>query len=86
MVESGFDQFVTASVNFLVAPPETPLPVRQRLSDAVANALASAQVKDAFAKMGAQAEPATPEQLVTYLAQQQKRWTGIVAVTHISAE
>jgi tripartite-type tricarboxylate transporter receptor subunit TctC len=86
MVESGFDQFVTASVNFLVAPPETPLPVRQRLSDAAASALASAQVKDAFAKMGANAVPATPEQLVTYLALQQKRWSGIVQATHITAE
>jgi tripartite-type tricarboxylate transporter receptor subunit TctC len=86
MVESGFDQFVTASINFLVAPPETPLPVRQRLSDAAASALASAQVKDAFAKMGANAVPATPEQLVTYLALQQKRWSGIVQATHITAE
>jgi tripartite-type tricarboxylate transporter receptor subunit TctC len=86
MQESGFDQFVTASVNFLVAPPETPLPVRQRISDAVASALASGQVKDAFAKMGAKAQPATPAQLVPYLAQQQKRWTDIVATTHISAE
>jgi tripartite-type tricarboxylate transporter receptor subunit TctC len=34
MVESGFDQFVTASVNFIVAPPNTPIAVRQRLSEA----------------------------------------------------
>ena len=64
MVESGFDQFVTASVNFLVAPPGTPMPVRQRLSEAVASALASAELKDAFAKIGAKAEPATPERVV----------------------
>jgi tripartite-type tricarboxylate transporter receptor subunit TctC len=86
MQESGFDQFVTASVNFLVAPPGTPLPVRQRISDAVASALASDQVKDAFAKMGAKEEPATPEQLVPYLAQQQKRWAGIVGTAHISVQ
>jgi len=86
MQESGFDGFVTASVNFIVAPPETPLPVRQRISDAVARALASSPVKDAFAKMGAKAEPATPEQLVPYLAQQQKRWAGIVETAHVTAE
>ena len=34
MVESGFDGFVTASVNFIVAPPGTPMPLRQRLSEA----------------------------------------------------
>ena len=86
MQESDFDQFVTASVNFLVAPPGTPLPVRQRISDAVASALASDPVKGAFATMGAKAEPATPEQLAIYLAQQQKRWAAIVETTHITAE
>ena len=30
MVESGFDQFVTASINFIVAPPGTPMPSGSR--------------------------------------------------------
>src|ERR1700740_3377763 len=46
MVESGFDQFITASVNFLVAPPATPLAVRKQLADAATRALASPEVKD----------------------------------------
>ena len=86
MVESGFDQFVTASVNFIVAPPGTPLATRQRISDAVTSALASAEVKDTFAKIGAKAEPATPDQLTSYLAQQQLRWGKIVAATGISVD
>ena len=65
MVESGFDQFVTASINFIVAPPGTPIAVRQQLSEAVARALASDEVKQAFAKIGAQARPASPEQLAS---------------------
>jgi tripartite-type tricarboxylate transporter receptor subunit TctC len=86
MEESGFDGFVTASVNFIVAPPGTPLAARQRLSDAVAHALASDQVKSAFAKIGAKAEPATPDQLASYLVLQQQRWSKIVATTHISVD
>lgn len=86
MEESGFDQFVTASINFLVTPPATPIDVRHRLSDAAARALASDQVKAAFAKIGAKAEPATPEELTSYLVQQQLRWSKIVATTHISVE
>jgi tripartite-type tricarboxylate transporter receptor subunit TctC len=86
MVESGFDQFVTASVNFLVAPPGTPMPLRQRLSEAVASALASAELKDAFAKIGAKAEPATPEELTSYIAQQEQRWSRIVQATGISVD
>ena len=74
MVESGFDQFVTASINFIVAPPGTPMPVRQQIHDAVDRALASPEVKQAFAKIGAEAKPASPEQLASYLVEQQKFW------------
>ena len=86
MVESGFDQFVTASINFIVAPPGTPLPIRKQLSDAVARALDSDEVKRAFAKMGAQARPASPEQLAAYLAQQQVGWSKIVEATRVSVD
>ncbi|HEY6994654.1 MAG TPA: tripartite tricarboxylate transporter substrate binding protein [Xanthobacteraceae bacterium] len=86
MVESGFDQFVTASINFIVAPPGTPISIRQQLSDAVARALASAQVKEAFSKIGARARPASPQELSSYLAQQQLRWARIVEATRVSVD
>jgi tripartite-type tricarboxylate transporter receptor subunit TctC len=86
MVESGFDQFVTASINFIVAPPGTPISIRQQLSEAVARALASVEVKDAFAKIGAQARPASPEELSSYMAQQQLRWARIVEATRFSID
>jgi tripartite-type tricarboxylate transporter receptor subunit TctC len=83
MVESGFDEFVTAGEFFLVAPP---IEARQKLSDAVTHALNSAQVKAAFDKLGAREILGTPEQLTAYLAEQQVRWAKIVAMTKISAE
>jgi tripartite-type tricarboxylate transporter receptor subunit TctC len=86
MVESGFDQFVTESITFIVAPPGTPLPIRTQISDAVARALASDEVKQAFTKMGADARPASPEQLAPYLAEQQARWSRIVEATKVSVE
>lgn len=86
MQESGFDQFVTASINFIVAPPGTPMSIRQSLSNAVARALASDQIKEAFAKIGAKEQPATPEELTAYLKGQQVRWGSIVATTHITVE
>jgi len=86
MVESGFDQFVTASINFIVAPPGTPIAIRQQVSEAVARALASDEVRQAFAKIGAYARPASPEELSSYLAQQQQRWGRIVEATRISVE
>jgi len=86
MLESGFDQFVTASINFIVAPPGTPLAIRQKLSDAVARALASDELRQSFAKLGVLARPATPEQLAAYLVQQQQRWNQMVAATKISVD
>ena len=86
MVESGFDQFVTSSVNFIVAPPDTPMAIRRQLSEAVTRALASAEVEQAFAKIGAQARPASPEQLAIYMTEQQRRWARIVETTRISVD
>jgi tripartite-type tricarboxylate transporter receptor subunit TctC len=86
MVESGFDGFVTASINFILAPPGTPLPLRQRLNDALTRALGSDQVKNAFAQLGAKAEPAAPEALSAYLGAQEQHWATIVATTHITVE
>jgi len=86
MVESGFDQFITASINFIVAPPGTPIGIRQQLSKAVAFALASGEVTHAFSKIGAQARPASPEQLASYLAQQQLLWARIVEATRVSVD
>jgi tripartite-type tricarboxylate transporter receptor subunit TctC len=86
MVESGFDGFVTASITFLVAPPGTPLSIRQQISEGVARALASDEVKQAFSKMGALARPSSPEQLAAYLSQEQNRWARVVEMTRISIE
>jgi tripartite-type tricarboxylate transporter receptor subunit TctC len=86
MVESGFDQFVTASINFIVAPPGTPMPVRKQIHEAVERALASAEVKQAFAKIGAEAKPASPEQLASYLVEQQKFWARTIEATRMSVD
>jgi tripartite-type tricarboxylate transporter receptor subunit TctC len=86
MTESGFSGFVTVSINFIVAPPGTPLAVRQKINEAVVRALASDEVKQAFAKMGARAKPAGPEQLAPYLAAQQAHWARIVEATRVSVE
>ena len=86
MAESGFPDFVTASVAFVVAPPGTPLQIRQRLSAAVAHALAGGDLTQALAKIGADARPASPEELTAYLAREQDRWARIVEATRLSVE
>jgi hypothetical protein len=52
----------------------------------VARALTNAQVKDAFAKIGAQARPASPEQLASNLVQLRQRWAQIVEASRVSVD
>jgi tripartite-type tricarboxylate transporter receptor subunit TctC len=86
MVESGFPQFVTTSVNTVVAPPNTPIEIRRQLSKAVATALASQDVQKALTTLGAEARPSSPEELAAYLVDAQKHWADIVATAHITVE
>jgi tripartite-type tricarboxylate transporter receptor subunit TctC len=86
MAESGFPDFVTASVAFVVAPPGTPIAIRQRLNAAVAHALDNGDLKQALAKIGADASPASPEELTSHLAREQDRWARIVEATKLSVE
>jgi tripartite-type tricarboxylate transporter receptor subunit TctC len=48
--------------------------------------LASDEMKQAFAKMGALARPSAPDELAAYLAHEQNRWARVVEMTRISIE
>ena len=86
MVESGFDQFITTSVNVIVAPPWTPLTIRRQINQAAAAALASTEVQQAFATLGAEGRPASPEEVASYLAEAQQRWSRLIERARISID
>jgi tripartite-type tricarboxylate transporter receptor subunit TctC len=86
MVESGFDDFVTTSINAVVAPPGTPLEIRRKLNQAVTGALASDEVRQSLTRLGGEARPSTPEELAAYLGAAQQHWARIIAATRISVE
>jgi tripartite-type tricarboxylate transporter receptor subunit TctC len=86
MVETGFDQFVTTSITAIVAPPGTPIEIRRRLNEAVAGALSSVEVQQAFSRMGAEARPASPEEFASYLAREQQRWAHIIEATRVTID
>src|SRR6202008_3931355 len=86
MVESGFDQFVTTSITFIVAPAGTPIPIRRQVNDAIGAALAAPEVQQAFARIGAQARPSSPEALGSFLSGEQQRWGRIVEATRVSVD
>jgi tripartite-type tricarboxylate transporter receptor subunit TctC len=86
MVESGFGEFITTSINGIVAPPNTPIAIRRRLGDAVTTALASAEVQRSLANLGGEARPSSPEEFAFYLTGAQQHWARIIAATHISID
>jgi tripartite-type tricarboxylate transporter receptor subunit TctC len=86
MVESGFDQFVVTSISAVVAPPGTPIDIRRRLNQAVVGALASDEVERALSRTGGEARPTSPEELGSFLAQEQQRWARIIETTKVSVD
>jgi tripartite-type tricarboxylate transporter receptor subunit TctC len=86
MVESGFEGFVTSSITAIVAPPGTPMEIRRRVNAAVTAALASAEVEQAFSKLGAEARRTSPEEFEAYLEQARERWGGIIETTRVTVD
>ena len=87
MVESGFDQFITTSVNLIVALPGTPMAIRRQINEAAAAAaLAAPEVRQAFERLGAEAKTASPEDVASYLAEAQQRWSRLIEKARISID
>ncbi len=86
MVESGFGEFITTSVNVIVAPPRTPIAITRQINEAAAAALAAPEVRQAFVRLGAQARPAAPEDVASYLAEAQQRWARLIEAARISVD
>ncbi len=86
MVESGFDQFVTTSVNLIVAPPGTPIAIRRQVNQAAIAALTSPEVQQAFARLGAESRLGTPEDVAAYLIDAQRRWGRLIETARISID
>lgn len=78
--------FNAAPSVFLVAPAGTPGAVVQRLSSVLRAALASRDVEENFARQGATAAPASPQELGTLVAEETRRWAALVRDAGIKLE
>ena len=86
MAESGFPDFITTSINGIVAPPNTPVEIRRQLNEAVRGALASPEVQQLLSRLGGEARPSSPEELAAYLTGAKQHWTRIVEAAKMSIE
>ena len=78
--------FSAAPSVFLVAPPDTPAPVIQKLSTALRATLGAPEVQENLAKQGATTSPGTPAELGSQIAEETKRWAAVIKDAGIKTE
>jgi tripartite-type tricarboxylate transporter receptor subunit TctC len=78
MAESGFKDFVVANYFGLLAPPNTPPAIVQKLRDEVAKAVASPDVIDLFEKQGMAPIASQPAEFGEMLKIDLARWTKVI--------
>jgi len=78
MAESGFPALTTGAWTALLAPKDTPAPVIARLNAAANAALDAEPMKGTLAKLGAQPQGGSPQDLANYMQSERTKWTPIV--------
>ena len=78
MREAGLPDFVVESWYGLMAPAGTPEPIVRKLHDDTVAVLARPDVKEAFAKQGADVETSTPEEFAKMIASEKARWAEVI--------
>lgn len=77
-VESGVAGFVASSWNAIAAPAKTPRPVVERLQREIAAAVADAEVQKKLRELNIDPRSSTPEQASALLANDIRRWSGVI--------
>ncbi len=78
MLESGFKAYNVSNYFGILAPPDTPLAIAQKLRDEVAKAVAAPDVVDLFDKQGMKAVASQPAEFGKMLATDLARWTDVI--------
>jgi tripartite-type tricarboxylate transporter receptor subunit TctC len=86
MRESGVPDYVMSTYIGVVAPAATPTPVVAKLNAAINDSLRAPEVAAAFAELGAELRPASPEDFAAFLAAERQKWTAVVEAAHIQVK
>jgi tripartite-type tricarboxylate transporter receptor subunit TctC len=78
VAETGIKGYVVTSWNGVFAPKGTPKEVIDSMGKAMHELLASAEMKEQFAKVGAQAHASSPDELMSLLKADIIRWNGVI--------
>jgi tripartite-type tricarboxylate transporter receptor subunit TctC len=86
MRESGVPDYVVSTYVGVVAPAGTPAAIVQRLNTAINESMTSPDAASAFARLGAEIRPATPQDFAAFLAAETRKWADVVKAANIKVE
>jgi tripartite-type tricarboxylate transporter receptor subunit TctC len=78
VAETGIKGYVVTSWNGVFAPKGTPKEVIDSMGKAMHELLGTAEMKEQFAKVGAQAHASSPDELMSLLKADIIRWNGVI--------
>jgi tripartite-type tricarboxylate transporter receptor subunit TctC len=85
MAEAGYPEVEGVTFNGIFAPKHTPKAVVDRLSATIRAALEKKAAIDQLAALGSQARGSTPEEFITFLRDETKRWGDLVRTANIKS-
>ena len=86
MIESGLPGVVAVSWTGVSGPPGTPAAIVARLNQAINEALASADMKEALRKLGSEPLGGPPRDFAALLAEESPKWIEVVKSSGIKVE
>ena len=70
----------------IVAPPKTPMPIAEKISAAVAEALKLPDVQKRLADLSAEAIGNTPAQMAAFMKKDSERWRAVIRSAGVKAD
>jgi len=70
----------------VVAPPKTPMPIAERISAAVAEALRSPDARKRLADLSAEPIGNTPAQMAAFMRKDAERWREVIRSAGVKAD
>ena len=86
MIESGVPDYVVLTYIGVVAPAGTPESIISRLSGAINASLTAPEVMAAFAKLGAEVRPDSPQAFAAFLAAETQKWATVAKAANIKID
>ena len=86
IAESGLAGYEVFAWTALCAPAGTPPEIIRRLHAEITKILARPDLREAFARVGAEVETSTPEQLASFIGSERERWSRHIRMARIEPE